>query len=195
MHQLRRLAGAARAAAAFAAGGSAGPVSDAVTGPPTTAAPAARELPPPRPSTNPKAVPIAAALAPYANLGTPAAPGRSPRTVRHAMGETPGLPAYSEPAEIEGVEVVGTIQKPNLDAIARLRPDLIVSSRRRHGRPHAQLAQIAPTVFAERPGVAWKQHFQLVAQAVGREAEAPATVERYRRRVADLDRQPFPVRR
>lgn len=97
-----------------------------------------------------------------------------------------GLPQYFEPAEIEGVKVVGTIQAPNLEAIAALKPDLILSSKLRHEALYPQLSQIAPTVFAERPGVTWKQNFTLYSQAVGKEAEAEKTVERYNERVADL---------
>jgi iron complex transport system substrate-binding protein len=98
-----------------------------------------------------------------------------------------GLPAYFDPATIEGVEVVGTIQELNLEAIARLQPDLILSSSLRHEALYPQLSQIAPTVFAERPGVTWKQNFELYAQAVGREAEAAETVQRYEQRLAELD--------
>jgi iron complex transport system substrate-binding protein len=100
-----------------------------------------------------------------------------------------GLPTYFDPAEIEGVEVVGTIDEPNLEAIARLRPDLILSSKLRHEAIYEQLSQIAPTVFAERPGVTWKQNFVLYAQAVGEERAADKTVERYEARLAELDEQ------
>lgn len=186
------------------------------------------EVPAPLPSSNPKAVTIASALAPYDRFGTDAAPGEFPRKVRHAMGETriersparvvtldtgeldsmvelgikpvgvvdygaDGLPAYFDPKEIEGVQVIGTIDEPNLEAIARLRPDLIVSSKLRHEKLYGQLSQIAPTVFAERPGVAWKRNFQLFSQAVGREKEAAETVRRYEQRVAALnDELPVP---
>lgn len=98
-----------------------------------------------------------------------------------------GLPKYFAPSEIEGVEVVGTISEPNLEAIARLRPDLILSSKLRHEKIYAQLSSIAPTVFAERPGVTWKQNFTLYSQAVGAEDEAEATEERYEERVAELN--------
>ncbi len=199
--------------------------------PATTQATAAApiEVPPPMPSSNPKAISIASALAPYERFGTDAAPGRFPRTVRHALGATriertparvvtldtgeldtmvelgikpvgvvdygaDGLPAYFDPKEIEGVEVVGTIDEPNLEAIARLRPDLIVSSKLRHEKLYGQLSQIAPTVFAERPGVAWKQNFQLFAQAVGKEGQAAETVRRYEQRVRALN-ETLPVPR
>ena len=97
-----------------------------------------------------------------------------------------GLPKYFDPAEIEGVKVVGTIQAPNLEAIAALKPDLILSSKLRHEALYSQLSQIAPTVFAERPGVTWKQNFTLYSQAVGKEDEAAETVERYEARVGEL---------
>ncbi|MBW3669020.1 MAG: iron-siderophore ABC transporter substrate-binding protein [Actinobacteria bacterium] len=97
-----------------------------------------------------------------------------------------GLPAYFDPAEIEGVEIVGSVQSPNLEAVARLKPDLILSSKLRHEKLYPQLSQIAPTIFAERPGVTWKQNFTLYAQAVGREKKAAATVARYQQKVAEL---------
>lgn len=105
-----------------------------------------------------------------------------------------GLPAYFEPKEVEGVEVVGTIQAPNLEAIARLRPDIILSSKLRHQALYPQLSQIAPTVFAERVGVTWKQNFDLFAQALGREEQAAETKARYAERVAELN-QALPLPR
>lgn len=212
------------AAASGACGGSDDPVTseDAEVAPTTTAA-TPDQVPPPLPSSNPKAVTIASALAPYDRFGTDAGPGKFPRTIRHAMGEArvekapvrvvtldtgeldtmvelgikpvgvvdygaDGLPAYFDPEEIAGVEVIGTIDEPNLEAIARLRPDLIVSSKLRHEKLYGQLSQIAPTVFAERPGVAWKKNFELFSKAVGREKQAAAAVQRYERRVAELNK-------
>jgi len=105
-----------------------------------------------------------------------------------------GLPAYFKPAEIEGVDVVGTIQQPNLEAIARLRPDVILSSKLRHEALYGQLSQIAPTVLAERVGVTWKQNFDLFAQALGREEQADRTRARYAQRVAELN-QALPLPR
>jgi iron complex transport system substrate-binding protein len=100
-----------------------------------------------------------------------------------------GLPAYFEPGETEGVQVVGTIDQPNLEAIARLRPDVILSSKLRHEALYGQLSQIAPTIFAERVGVTWKLNFDLFAQALGREEQAARTRERYARRVAELSQR------
>lgn len=98
----------------------------------------------------------------------------------------PGLPAYLAGAT-DGVRIVGTINEPNLETIAALRPDLILSSKLRHEKLYERLSAIAPTVFAERPGVSWKQNFVLYAQAIGREREAAATVARYEARVRQLN--------
>lgn len=96
-----------------------------------------------------------------------------------------GFLSYLEDAA-EGVEQVGTIPEPNLEAIAALRPDLILSNVVRHEALYDQLSQIAPTVFAEEVGVVWKDNFALAAEALGREDEAAAVLEEYEARAAEL---------
>ena len=85
-----------------------------------------------------------------------------------------------------GVEVVGTIAEPNLEAIAALRPDLILSNKVRHEDLYAQLSQLAPTVFAERVGAVWKDNFGLAAEALGLEEEAATAMDEYERAAAAL---------
>ncbi|WP_308282983.1 ABC transporter substrate-binding protein [Pseudonocardia nigra] len=80
----------------------------------------------------------------------------------------------------EGVEIVGTIAEPNLESIAALQPDLILSSKTRHEDIYSTLSQIAPTVFAERVGVAWRENFQLFAEALGMSEEAEQILADYR---------------
>lgn len=82
---------------------------------------------------------------------------------------------------------VGTLAEPDLEAIAALQPDLILSSKLRHEALYENLSTIAPTVFGERTGVVWKQNFALHAQALGREVEADAAVREYENRVRDLN--------
>jgi iron complex transport system substrate-binding protein len=84
------------------------------------------------------------------------------------------------------VERVGTIAEPNLEAIAALRPDLILSNKVRHEALYAQLSQIAPTVFAERVGAVWKDNFRLAAESLGLEDEAASAIEVYERDAAAL---------
>ena len=82
-----------------------------------------------------------------------------------------GLPAYLGD-EAKDIELVGTIEQPNVEAIAALRPDLILSSKVRHEAIYDQLARVAPTVFSEEVGVTWKENFALHAEALGRSGEA-----------------------
>jgi iron complex transport system substrate-binding protein len=85
-----------------------------------------------------------------------------------------------------GVEQVGTIGEPSLEAIAALRPDLILSNQVRHEDLYDELSQIAPTVFAERVGAVWKDNLRLAARALGREEEAEAALAAYEEDAAAL---------
>jgi iron complex transport system substrate-binding protein len=84
------------------------------------------------------------------------------------------------------VEVVGTIAEPNLEAIAALEPDLILSNKTRHEDIYEELSQIAPTVFADRVGAVWKENFRLDAEALGLEDEAEELLEAYESDAAAL---------
>jgi iron complex transport system substrate-binding protein len=84
------------------------------------------------------------------------------------------------------VAVVGTISEPNLEAIAALEPDLILSNKVRHEDLYDELSQIAPTVFAERVGAVWKENLALAAEALGREQQATEALEEYEQAAADL---------
>jgi iron complex transport system substrate-binding protein len=85
-----------------------------------------------------------------------------------------------------GVEQVGTIGEPNLEAIAALQPDLILSNQVRHAEIYDQLSQIAPTVFAEKVGAAWKDNFVLAAEALGLEDEGADALTEYEAAAAEL---------
>ncbi|WP_026370889.1 ABC transporter substrate-binding protein [Kallotenue papyrolyticum] len=88
-----------------------------------------------------------------------------------------------------GITTVGTIAEPDLETILRLKPDLIISNKVRHEAIYEQLAQIAPTVFAERVGVVWKDNFKLHAAALGKSDVARQIEARYQARVAQLRQQ------
>ena len=96
-----------------------------------------------------------------------------------------GFPEYLA-EELEGVEIVGTIEQPNLEAIARLEPDLILSSQIRHEAIYDQLSEIAPTVFTEEVGVTWKENFALHAEALGLTEEADRLQAEYEEQVGAL---------
>ncbi len=96
-----------------------------------------------------------------------------------------GFLSYLQEAA-DGVAQVGTIPEPDLEAIAALRPDLILSNSVRHEDLYDELSQIAPTVFAEQVGVVWKDNFALAAEALGREDEAAAVLEEYETRAGEV---------
>ncbi|MFF3115847.1 ABC transporter substrate-binding protein [Kitasatospora sp. NPDC057904] len=74
---------------------------------------------------------------------------------------------------------VGTINSLNLEAIAALKPDLILGSQLRAQDQYAQLSKIAPTVFSLRPGYPWKQNFLLNASTFDLETEAKTQLDAY----------------
>ena len=81
--------------------------------------------------------------------------------------------------QAQGVETVGTIRAPNLEKIAALNPDLILSNKVRDADKYDTLSKIAPTVFAEKVGVAWQENLLLAGRALGKEAEAERILADY----------------
>ncbi len=92
-----------------------------------------------------------------------------------------GLPSYLEGTD--GIENVGTIEEPNLEKIATLNPDLILSSKLRHEQIYNQLSQIAPTVFTGTTGVTWKENFAKHAEAMNRAQRAEEVMSGYEDRL------------
>src|SRR3712207_517939 len=91
------------------------------------------------------------------------------------------LPAYLEDAGVDPADVanVGTIAEPDLEAIAALEPDLILSNAVRHTDVYEQLSGIAPTVMAEAIGETWKENLLLAGEALGRSEEAQDLLEEF----------------
>ncbi|MGH3360311.1 MAG: ABC transporter substrate-binding protein [Nocardioidaceae bacterium] len=87
----------------------------------------------------------------------------------------------------DGIESVGTITEPNLEEIAALEPDVILSSVIRHGPLYDQLSEIAPTVLSETVGYPWKQNLQLNAEALDREQRADELMAAYDQKAAKVD--------
>lgn len=96
-----------------------------------------------------------------------------------------GFPTYLK-GEIQGAKDVGPMAEPNLELIASLKPDLILSSKVRHEKIYDKLSAIAPTVFAETTGVTWKENIALYAKALGKEAQAQQALADYQARAAKL---------
>ncbi|MEM9566154.1 MAG: iron-siderophore ABC transporter substrate-binding protein [Actinomycetota bacterium] len=93
---------------------------------------------------------------------------------------------YAEPAATLATEAtwVGDLSSPNLEAIALLQPDLILTSVVRHENIAEQLSQIAPTVMSDSAGGGWKDAIRLAAEATGREAVAEQAIADYEARAA-----------
>jgi iron complex transport system substrate-binding protein len=92
--------------------------------------------------------------------------------------ETAGMPKYLG-ASFATIKSVGTLQEPDLEAIAALRPDLILGSKFRQEKFYDELSKIAPTVFTEKVGITWKENFLLDADAVGEKAEGEQKLQAY----------------
>ncbi len=92
--------------------------------------------------------------------------------------EATGPQAYLE-QQAKGIQEVGTIQAPNLEAISALKPDLILSNKVRHEDIYEKLSGIAPTVFAESVGKSWKENFRLAGDALGKSEQADRVLAQY----------------
>ncbi|MFL0583828.1 ABC transporter substrate-binding protein [Solibacillus silvestris] len=84
-----------------------------------------------------------------------------------AVSSWSGEPWYEHIAEqMDGVVVVGQETAIDLEAIAKLKPDLIIGNKIRQEADYENLSKIAPTVFAETLTGQWKDNFSLYAEAV-----------------------------
>ncbi|MEI7033480.1 iron-siderophore ABC transporter substrate-binding protein [Streptomyces pratensis] len=111
--------------------------------------------------------------------------GVKPVGATHADVES-GFLNYLPENQVSGITDVGAMMTPNLEAIAALRPDLILTSKIRHGDKYAELSEIAPTVMTENTGYPWKENFQVHAEALGKKAEAKMVTDEYAEHVADV---------
>lgn len=89
-----------------------------------------------------------------------------------------GFPTYLD-GELKNTVDVGPLLEPNLEKIASLKPDLILSSKVRHEKVYDKLSAIAPTVFTETTGGVWKENLKVHAEALGLEKEAAAKLKEY----------------
>lgn len=95
-----------------------------------------------------------------------------------------GFPEYLGD-RTEGIGTVGTIEEPDLEAIAALEPDLILSSSVRHEQIYDQLSQIAPTVFTDYTE-GWRAMFTTTADAVNRAEEGAEALAGYDARADEV---------
>jgi iron complex transport system substrate-binding protein len=98
------------------------------------------------------------------------------RTINGKLPEYLGEDATKYGSEAESV---GTLAEPNLEKIAALKPDLIISAKVRHEKLYEQLSKIAPTIMSETTGATWKDNIRLEAKALGTEALAEQEISSY----------------
>lgn len=96
-----------------------------------------------------------------------------------------GIPGYLR-KDAGSPKNVGTINSLNLEAIAALKPDLILGSELRAAKMYPQLSKIAPTVFSIRPGFTWKENYLLNAAALDEQAEAKDRLAAYEKKAEQL---------
>ncbi|WP_326699124.1 iron-siderophore ABC transporter substrate-binding protein [Streptomyces sp. NBC_01754] len=90
-----------------------------------------------------------------------------------------GFLGYLPEDRLAGIKDVGAMMTPNLESIAALEPDLILTSKIRHGDKYDELKKIAPTVMTENTGFTWKENFQTHANALGRVPQAEKVISDY----------------
>lgn len=119
--------------------------------------------------------------------------GITPVGTTEWFGEHPGALWPWAQAKLAGEPpaVVGNAEGPNFEAIAALKPDLILALYSGvTAEQYALLAQIAPTVAQPAGyvdyGVPWQELTRTVGRAVGRAAEAEALVEAVEARFAQV---------
>jgi iron complex transport system substrate-binding protein len=85
----------------------------------------------------------------------------------------------------DGVENIGF--QPNLERIALLKPDLILSTTR-FQNIYKQLSQIAPTVVLDNPSPPppWQKHLEDVAKVLDKEEKGKQLIYEYKQRVEQL---------
>jgi iron complex transport system substrate-binding protein len=87
--------------------------------------------------------------------------------------------------DLKGVQIVGQEIQPNLEEIAKLKPDLIIASKLRHEEIYEQLSQIAPTVSHETV-FEFKGTVELMGKAMNQEEKANKLISDWDNRVADF---------
>ncbi|WP_226669583.1 ABC transporter substrate-binding protein [Metabacillus litoralis] len=112
-----------------------------------------------------------------------------------SMGVTPvgavqswsGDPWYEHiKDDMKDVQVVGTESDVNIEAIAKLQPDLIIGNKLRQEKVYEQLNKIAPTVFTETLKGEWQENFKVYAKALNKEDEGNKVIEDFENRITEI---------
>jgi iron complex transport system substrate-binding protein len=89
------------------------------------------------------------------------------------------FPQYTR--QLAAMPSVGNRQDPNLEALATVRPDLIMANAAAAQDLYPLLSRIAPTVLVQGTGVNWKQDFLMLADSLGLEGTAQTYLDDFAR--------------
>lgn len=90
-----------------------------------------------------------------------------------------GFPPYLGDA-VKDTKEVGPLETPDLEAVAALEPDLIISATVRHDALYDELSKIAPTVFVKTTGPQWRENVTFLGEALGEEDKATEELAEYK---------------
>lgn len=89
-------------------------------------------------------------------------------------------------ADLEGVKSVGKETSVNVEAVAALKPDLIIGNKMRHEKIYDQLKAIAPTVFSDTLRGEWKDNFKFYAKVLNKESEGDKAIKDFDDRIKSI---------
>jgi iron complex transport system substrate-binding protein len=88
---------------------------------------------------------------------------------------------------LNSIKILGKEEQPNLEKILALNPDLIIGLKNSTEAVYNQLSQIAPTIVDDWTGYpSWRDHFNFVAEALGKTEAAEQVWANYNQRIASL---------
>ncbi|OMF19279.1 hypothetical protein BK133_29925 [Paenibacillus sp. FSL H8-0548] len=90
-------------------------------------------------------------------------------------------------SELEGVQLVGSADSPNLEAIAQLEPDVILIESRTAEETYAQLEKIAPTIVLGTEWLEYEDDTTYWTQDLLKVAELYDKVEMAKEKIAELE--------
>lgn len=91
-------------------------------------------------------------------------------------------------SQMDGVTNLGLETQPNIEEIAKLKPDLIIGSKLRHEKIYGQLSAIAPTIMTESVQY-WKDNLKMMAPALNKEQAANAFLADWDKQVSNLQKK------
>ncbi|MGG6269527.1 ABC transporter substrate-binding protein [Leptolyngbya sp. AN03gr2] len=96
------------------------------------------------------------------------------------------VPAYLKD-KLDQIQVLGTRDQPSIERVIELKPDLLLGMSYSAEPIYPLISRIAPTVVYEWKGTSsWRDHFNFVAQALGKTTEATQVWAQYQQRIQAL---------